>query len=115
MAYGFNDDKSKYPIENGVQLHEHFVNVQNVPANGTAATNVPIADLGFTDPDDIVIVSIEHNMGEFRADLPASTSVVVGYSITRDYGANSWVRVVATDKSGSAWSVVGVRLVYTSI
>lgn len=97
----------------GVVLRERFATIQNVPAGSTGHLDIPISQFGTTDPDKIVIVSCEWNIGEYRANFPASTAIVPGYSIQRDYGANSWVRVLAKNNDSGAFGSVGIRLVYT--
>jgi hypothetical protein len=98
-----------------VQLHEQFATIASVPANGNSYVDVPISTLGITDPDTIVMISVEYSIGEYRMNNPASTALVVGYSIRRDMGSNSYIRLLAKNNSSTAYTRPTIRFVYTTI
>ena len=95
-------------------LHEGFVTIAGVGYNQTATVDVPISTLGITDPDTIVMVSVEVNWGEFRYNNPNSDDVVVGYSIRRDMGTSSYIRFIAKNNRQYEQQV-RIRYVYTTI
>lgn len=98
-----------------IELHEAFATIPSVPANGEGYVDVPISSLGITDPDTIVMVSVEYSIGEYRMNNPASTALVVGYSIRRDMGSNSYIRLIAKNNSSTAYTSPRIRLVYTTL
>lgn len=99
----------------GITLHEHFATIASIASGATESVDIPIANLGVTDPDTIVVVSAEYNLAEFRSSWSGSESIVVGYVIRRDMGANSYVRLIAKNNSANSYLSVNLRLVYTTL
>lgn len=99
----------------GNTMHEYFATIASIASGTTESVDIPIADLGVTDPDTIVVVSAEYNLAEFRSSWSGSESIVVGYVIRRDMGANSYVRLIAKNNSANSYSSVNLRLVYTTL
>lgn len=99
----------------GITLHEHFATIASIASGATESVDIPIADLGVTDPDTIVVVSAEYNLAEFRSSWSGSESIVVGYVIRRDMGTNSYVRLIAKNNSANSYTSVNLRLVYTTL
>ena len=91
------------------QLHELFATSTTTGTDGTGYADVPISDFGISDPDKLVIVSVEWIETEFCAD---PTDARVGYSILRP---EAKVRLMV--KPASSISAVGLRfrVVYTTL